>query len=92
MVTKVRTLVREEPKTRPHTHFWLIESARGPMSRGVCKYCGLTREFQNSWYNMEPVKRQPVVKEPTEELEPEELEIEAMKEVELEEEDTGAAV
>ena len=91
MVTRTRTLVREKPTVRPHTHFWLIESAHGPMSRGVCKYCGLAQEFRNSWYNIEPVKKQPVVAETTEESENEpELEIERMEEVELEEEDEEA--
>ena len=29
-------------------HHWLIEAADGPESRGVCKYCGETRNFPNS--------------------------------------------
>ena len=26
---------------------WLIESSSGPTSRGVCKFCGEEREFEN---------------------------------------------
>jgi hypothetical protein len=32
-------------------HYWVIEGARGPTSRGVCKFCGKEQEFQNSWYD-----------------------------------------
>ena len=28
-------------------HHWVIESPRGPVSRGVCKQCGAVKEFQN---------------------------------------------
>jgi hypothetical protein len=30
-------------------HYWVIESASGPTSKGVCKICGEEKEFQNSW-------------------------------------------
>jgi len=30
-------------------HYWDIEEADGPVSRGICKICGEEREFQNSW-------------------------------------------
>lgn len=30
-------------------HYWIIESAQGPTSRGICKFCGAEREFCNSW-------------------------------------------
>ena len=30
-------------------HYWVIESASGPTSKGVCKFCGEEKEFQNSW-------------------------------------------
>ena len=29
-------------------HCWIIESADGPTSRGVCKLCGAEKEFLNS--------------------------------------------
>lgn len=28
-------------------HYWLIEKATGPTSRGVCKYCSVGRDFSN---------------------------------------------
>ena len=38
-------------------HHWLIESARGAASRGVCRYCGEEREFYNSWTDFNAMKR-----------------------------------
>lgn len=29
-------------------HHWKIESANGPTSKGICKFCGAHQEFQNS--------------------------------------------
>ncbi len=34
-------------KTGCH-HYWIIESPNGSSSRGVCKFCKETREFNNS--------------------------------------------
>jgi hypothetical protein len=28
-------------------HYWLIEKATGPKSRGECKYCGTRKDFSN---------------------------------------------
>jgi len=44
---KVET-AHEEQETKCR-HYWLIEAAKGPISKGVCKYCGEEKEFQNSW-------------------------------------------
>ena len=30
-------------------HHWVIETPQGPTSRGICKKCGLVREFCNVW-------------------------------------------
>ena len=30
-------------------HYWIIESPKGPTSRGLCKFCGAEKEFYNSW-------------------------------------------
>jgi len=30
-------------------HWWKIQSADGPVSVGVCKYCGEEREFLNNF-------------------------------------------
>jgi len=28
-------------------HYWIIESPQGPVSKGVCRYCGAVSEFSN---------------------------------------------
>ena len=28
-------------------HYWILEKANGPTSRGVCKFCGTEKEFDN---------------------------------------------
>jgi hypothetical protein len=38
-------------------HYWVIEIANGPKSRGVCQYCGETRNFLNSIPASNPMKR-----------------------------------
>jgi hypothetical protein len=38
-------------------HFWIIEVANGPKSRGKCKYCGEVRDFQNSITNLNDPRR-----------------------------------
>jgi len=38
-------------------HYWVIEGARGPISRGVCKFCGAEREFYNSWSDLTHAER-----------------------------------
>jgi len=30
------------------SHHWVIESPNGPTSNGICKVCGVVREFKNS--------------------------------------------
>jgi len=34
-------------------HYWIIEPANGPVSKGECRYCRETREFQNSVFEVE---------------------------------------
>ena len=34
-------------------HFWKIEPADGPVSKGECQYCREIREFQNSIVEVE---------------------------------------
>lgn len=38
-------------------HFWVIEIANGPMSRGECKYCGEIKNFHNSIIDLTDPKR-----------------------------------
>ena len=56
-------------------HYWVIESANGPTSRGTCKFCGEQREFRNSWYDLFPSKKQQAatgaIEEPGDTPEPE---------------------
>lgn len=40
-------------------HFWVIEIANGPVSRGECKYCGEVREFHNSVVDLHDPRRKP---------------------------------
>ena len=30
-------------------HYWIIETPEGPTSIGRCKYCGMVKEFSNTW-------------------------------------------
>ena len=58
MNKKIEQTVEENlPKKRECHHYWIIESPRGPISRGVCKHCGEEREFNNiftaTWYDDE---------------------------------------
>jgi len=60
----MRTKVKEIPMVpavhQGCAHYWVIESANGPTSRGVCKFCGEKREFRNSWYDLLPSKKHQV--------------------------------
>lgn len=54
-----KTTVREKNKEaiiEACKHYWVIESAHGPESRGICKYCGETRDFSNSLPDFSNVK------------------------------------
>jgi hypothetical protein len=45
-----RNNVKEKPAVKVDCrHYWIIEEADGPVSSGVCKFCGERREFLNSW-------------------------------------------
>lgn len=39
-------------------HYWLIESADGPTSLAVCKYCGARKDFYNSIPQRRPANSQ----------------------------------
>ena len=34
-------------------HYWIIETAQGPISRGECQLCHEVRDFRNSVFDME---------------------------------------
>lgn len=41
--------IRRAARTqRSCPHHWMIEPARGPVSRGTCRHCGTRRKFRNS--------------------------------------------
>lgn len=49
MKSKLKEAPRKSAKESKCRHYWVIEDASGPTSRGVCKLCGAEREFHNSW-------------------------------------------
>lgn len=66
-VSSVSVMEKEEC-----SHYWVIEGAIGPISRGVCKFCGAVRSFHNSFPPSDSLKRTPrVLKEISEFLEAE---------------------
>ena len=36
-------------KSPTNAHYWRIDSAKGPTSKGVCKYCGAEKEFDTAF-------------------------------------------
>lgn len=57
MRQKVKEQVIEQPLRDACHHFWKIEVANGPKSRGTCEYCGEEREFYNAFPDFNPLKR-----------------------------------
>jgi len=54
---KVEEKIREYVAKDECSHYWIIEIANGPKSRGVCKYCGKSRDFLNSMPDLNAIKR-----------------------------------
>ena len=48
------TATSKESATSQCRHYWLIESSKGPTSKGVCKFCGMKRDFNNYWSETPP--------------------------------------
>jgi hypothetical protein len=61
MRPKSKEIVEEKPEeTRDENacnHFWVIEIANGPRSRGKCKFCGEVKVFYNSITDINDPKR-----------------------------------
>ena len=61
MREKTREFVEENPEEARDenacNHFWVIEIANGPQSRGQCKLCGEAKTFHNSITNINDPKR-----------------------------------
>ena len=71
---RVHTIARQKPAfdtTKNNgtcVHYWLIDPAEGRISRGVCKFCGVKREFLNSipeysYFDMPGIKNTRIDKE-----------------------------
>jgi len=54
---KVKEEIREYVAKDECSHYWMIEVANGPKSRGVCRYCGKSGEFFNSMPDLNAIKR-----------------------------------
>ena len=57
-------MMKHKVQNKPHDHvaeechhYWMIEMANGPKSRGICKYCGESRDFLNSMPDIAIPKR-----------------------------------
>ena len=49
MTQKVKEKPEEHVAPDGCRHYWIIESADGPTSKGVCRFCGVEKEFFNSF-------------------------------------------
>ena len=51
MVLRVKVKEKVEEYVAPVgcSHYWIIDSADGPTSNGVCRICGAEKEFFNSF-------------------------------------------
>ena len=47
MVSKSGIVVEKSAQNNSCRHHWLIDMPSGPTSRGVCKFCGEERVFEN---------------------------------------------
>ena len=59
MRPRVKEIDEEKTEEVQCHHFWIIEIANGPQSRGECKYCGEVREFHNSITDLNNPKQKP---------------------------------
>ncbi len=53
----VKGAVQERESREECRHHWIIETADGPVSRGICKLCGAKKEFSNSLPDFTTVRR-----------------------------------
>jgi len=54
---KIKEKIAVQPREEECRHFWVIEVANGPVSRGQCKYCGAKKEFYNAFPEFNPLKK-----------------------------------
>ncbi len=63
--TKVSAAERVEEQPSECRHHWVIESASGPTSDGICRLCGVRKQFKNylenaAWGDNDPRAREPI--------------------------------
>ncbi len=54
---KLKEVPRKAVTESKCRHYWMIESANGPASRGVCKFCGAEKKFYNSYPSLTILRR-----------------------------------
>ena len=57
MSGKVKEKVQVKTQKEPCRHYWVIEVANGPVSRGQCKICGVKKEFYNAFPEFNPLRK-----------------------------------
>jgi hypothetical protein len=48
MVSELETAPIEAKDQTRCCHYWVVETPNGPTSRGICRFCGEEKQFQNS--------------------------------------------
>lgn len=54
---KVEERTKDDAANNGCHHYWVIELANGPQSKGVCKYCGEVKYFLNTMPDFNTLKR-----------------------------------
>ena len=57
MKPEVKERNERKPAGKECNHYWVIEIANGPTSRGQCKYCGEKQEFLNTIPDFNPLRK-----------------------------------
>jgi hypothetical protein len=47
MANRLETAPQEPTSKGNCCHYWIIEPADGPTSKGMCQFCGAEKEFDN---------------------------------------------
>ena len=50
---ETKQVAREDQPAPVCCHYWIIETANGPISRGECEICHEVRDFKNSVFDMD---------------------------------------
>ena len=50
---ETKQVAREDQPAPVCCHYWIIETANGPISRGECEICHEVRDFRNSVFDMD---------------------------------------